>query len=89
MLRGELQDALGFPDQALASYGEGLSVTALGQAQLAAGDLAAAHQQLDSALVLFHQLDIPGEITTTEQLLADVLSRRNSASRVKSIPPDA
>ncbi len=34
MLRGQLQDALGYPDQALASYGEGLRVTArlLGQA---------------------------------------------------------
>jgi hypothetical protein len=33
MLRGEMQDALGFPDRALQSYGEGLAVTArlLGQ----------------------------------------------------------
>ena len=36
MLRGQLQDALGFPDQALASYGEGLSVTARLLGQLAA-----------------------------------------------------
>jgi tetratricopeptide (TPR) repeat protein len=36
MLRGELQSALGYPDQALASYGEGLRVTARLLGQLAA-----------------------------------------------------
>jgi tetratricopeptide (TPR) repeat protein len=36
MLRGELQDALGYPDQALESYGEGLRVTARLVALLAA-----------------------------------------------------
>jgi len=36
MLQGELQDALGFPDQALASYGEGLRVTARLLGQMAA-----------------------------------------------------
>src|SRR5690606_25166246 len=36
MLRGELEDALGYPDRALESYGEGLRVTARLLGQLAA-----------------------------------------------------
>lgn len=35
MLRGELQDALGYPDRALESYGEGIAVTARLLSQLA------------------------------------------------------
>jgi tetratricopeptide (TPR) repeat protein len=35
MLRGELQDALGYPDRALASYGEGINITARLLSQLA------------------------------------------------------
>ena len=45
---------------------------ALGQAYVAAGDLALASQHINSALALFRQLDIPGEIATTEQLLEGV-----------------
>jgi tetratricopeptide (TPR) repeat protein len=45
---------------------------ALGQACLAAGDRDAASQHIHSALALFRQLDIPGEIATTEQLLAEM-----------------
>jgi tetratricopeptide (TPR) repeat protein len=44
----------------------------LGQAQLAAGAVATARQQIESALALFRQLDIPGEIAATEQLLDEM-----------------
>jgi tetratricopeptide (TPR) repeat protein len=44
----------------------------LGQAYMAAGNRGAASQHIRSALALFRQLDIPGEIATTEQLIAEV-----------------
>lgn len=45
---------------------------ALGQSYQAAGDLSAAEQCMQEALALFRQLNIVGEITTTEQLLAEL-----------------
>lgn len=51
MLRGELQDALGYPDRALASYDEGLRVTAR-----LLGQLAALHQR--RGLLLEHRRNL-------------------------------
>lgn len=45
---------------------------ALGQAYKAAGDLASATIQASEALELFRQLDIAGEISATEHLLAEL-----------------
>lgn len=44
----------------------------LGQAYRATSDVDTAHQHLASALALFRQLDLPVEITTTEQMLAEL-----------------
>jgi hypothetical protein len=54
---------------------------ALGQAGLAAADLAAAEQHFRGALALFRQLDIPGEIAATEQLIADLPARPGAEHR--------
>lgn len=45
---------------------------ALGQAHQAAGDLAAAAQHAGDALALFRQLGISGEVSATEQLVAEL-----------------
>jgi tetratricopeptide (TPR) repeat protein len=45
---------------------------ALGRAYLAAGEEAAGQRHLLDALALFQQLDIPGEITATEELIGDL-----------------
>ncbi len=51
---------------------------ALGQAYCATNDFDTAHQQLYNALAIFRQLDIPGEVATTEQLLAALPARRSA-----------
>lgn len=51
MLRGELEHALGYPDRSLASYGEGLRVTAR-----LTNQLAALHQRRGT--LLLHQRDL-------------------------------
>ena len=57
-------------DPFLVAYAE----RALGEVHLAAGNHDAAQRYVRSALNLFRQLDIPGEIATTEQLNARLLS---------------
>lgn len=54
----------------------------LGQAQHSAGDVAAARQQIESALTLFRQRDIPGEIALglTRADLADCCSAKDDLS---------
>jgi tetratricopeptide (TPR) repeat protein len=66
-----LQIAQSNDDPYLVAYAE----RALGEAYLAAANVGAAEQHLQSALSLFRQLDIPGEITTTEHLLVGVQAR--------------
>mgnify|MGYP001132154775 CR=1 FL=1 len=48
-----------------------------------------ARRQIESALALFHQLDISGEIAATELLLAEMPARRDWDARVDIGSPNA
>ncbi|MBC8076882.1 MAG: hypothetical protein H7Y32_12460, partial [Chloroflexales bacterium] len=53
---------------------------ALGQAYQATNDHGAAMQQAQAALVLFRQLDIAGEISATEHLLAELQAEQTASA---------
>ena len=61
-------------DPYLVAYAE----RSLGQAYLSAADFDVAHGHFQSALALFRQLDIGGEIAASEQLLAEAQTHRTS-----------
>jgi tetratricopeptide (TPR) repeat protein len=83
---GQIDLARDAPQAAMANFAESMQLAqqnddpfmvayaqrALGQAHLTAADLPAAQQHINSALALFRQLDIPGEVAATEQLLAEL-----------------
>lgn len=65
----QFQESMQLAQQNEDPYMVAYAQRSLGQAYYAAADYEAGQQQLQAALTIFRQLDIPAEITTTEQFL--------------------
>jgi tetratricopeptide (TPR) repeat protein len=62
------------------------AMRSLGEAYMVAANFDAAEQHVQGALTLFRQLDISGEIATTERLLAD-MHARHAMSHIEDTSP--